>query len=135
MAKLKIKFSHQYPKLYRQATAELVKVKISPVSDLAPAMVEYDTMYFEDGKETPSHFPLPPSGIFLILYFIGNLGIPFTTIRRISSEKHRHYNANIGNIFQIVLIDEPEQEEKKKDTSQLTVFDQAEEKSNEPAKT
>jgi hypothetical protein len=94
---LEIKFSHIYPKLHGQTSAQLVSVNVIDRKDMSPELIEYDTKF--DG----GYYPLP-AGIYLILLFHGNLSIPFTTIRRWTEEKQKYYWGSIGKIFNIKFL-------------------------------
>lgn len=93
-----IRFSHQYPKLHNQTLAILYAVVIQDSTAFTPELLEYDTVYYEaDGKH---YFPLKP-GKYMILLFLGNKYIPFTTIRSWDEEKEIYYRSNIGKQFDI----------------------------------
>lgn len=75
-----IKFSHEYPKLHGQTSSELL---------------DYDTTY-EGGR-----YPLR-SGEYIQLIFLGNLRIPFCTIRSAyQPSKVAYYKQNVGKVFTI----------------------------------
>jgi hypothetical protein len=97
---LQIKFSHEYPKLHNQKSARLLAVEIAPVWDLLPDFVEYDTAY-GDGE----HFVLP-RGTIIVLTFAGNNRIPFTTLRSYGHQKYAWYKSQIGQTFEIVILQE-----------------------------
>lgn len=83
----KLTFSHNYPKLWGQKTAKLIALEPLTVSGgLNPALKEYDTKTV-DGE----YYPLP-DGEYLQLIFIGEFGIPFCTIRRMTYEKVEYYS-------------------------------------------
>jgi hypothetical protein len=92
---MQIKFSHEYPKLHGQESAQLLAVCLCQRSQLTDKFIEYDTAF--DG----GHYPLPP-GKYMVLVFLGNEMIPFTTVRRFTEEKFRYYNSGVGQIFNIV---------------------------------
>ena len=70
-----IKFSHEYPKLHGQTSAELLAVRPIKIDAHTPKeLLDYDTTY-EGGR-----YPLK-SGDYIQLIFLGNLRIPFCTIR------------------------------------------------------
>lgn len=72
---MKIKFSHNYYKLHNQTKAQLISVKSIVIDKDTPSeLLEYDTTY--DG----GRYELK-NGDYVMLVFLGNLGIPFTTIR------------------------------------------------------
>ena len=101
-------FSHIYPKLHRQTTAVLTRIDQIDAKDLAPAFVEYDTV-FEIEPQVYDHYLLP-SGLVLVLTFIGNLRIPFTTVRRSHVTKQEYYLRCIGKVFEVVIEPEPKPE-------------------------
>lgn len=94
---MEIRFSHIYPKLWGQSKAKLLAVEILEVSKRTPELLEYDTKT-ASGK----YYPLP-DGQLLQLVFLGNLGIPFCTLRRATLEKMRYYSSNIGEDFDIII--------------------------------
>ena len=91
-----IRFSHEYPKLHGQTSAELLAVRPLKVDAHTPAeLLAYDTTY-EGGR-----YPLR-SGEYLQLIFLGNLRIPFCTIRSAyPPSKVRYYRNSVGQVFQI----------------------------------
>ena len=98
-----IKFSHDYPKLHGQITAELLAVKHLRIDSNTPEeLLEYDTTYFECVENlgrVKEYFPLP-TGDYIQLIFLGNLRIPFCTIRKAyPPSKVEYYTASIGETF------------------------------------
>lgn len=95
-----IKFSHNYPKLHGQTSAELIAVRPIRINKNTPReLLEYDTKY--DG----GYYPLP-TGNYIQLIFVGNLGIPFCTIRSsYPPSKCDYYNGKIGDVFNIVIYE------------------------------
>lgn len=91
---MQIKFSHEYPKLHGQESALLLAVELRGRSDLTEKFIEYDTAY------SGGHYPLPPAQ-YMVLIFLGNEMIPFTTVRRWTEEKFRYYHNSIGKMFNI----------------------------------
>ena len=91
-----IKFSHNYPKLHGQKWADLVRVHTINRESLTDKFVDYDTTY-DGGK-----YPLPP-GNYMVLVFLGNEFIPFTTVRRYTEKKYHYYKSNIGKTFTIAV--------------------------------
>lgn len=104
----KIEFSHSYPKLHNQKSAVLLEVYLKDREDLSVAFVEYDTTYIIDhaiglfSEETLGHYKLP-EGRVLVLLFIGDQMIPFTTVRRYTPEKDRFYRENLRKVFDIII--------------------------------
>lgn len=107
-----IKFSHNYDKLHGQKFARLLFV--SPVGcaeSFHKDFVEYDTVFhhtppswhhlIEEGR-----FELPTGVPMLLLVFLGDKGIPFTTVRRYSPEKHGEWKLELGNECEVVILDD-----------------------------
>lgn len=91
MKRKAIKFSGDYPKLHGQTSAELIAVRDTPAE-----LLTYDTT-----KSDGSRYELK-TGKYLQLIFVGNLGIPFCTIRSAGSDgKRDYYVLSIGEIFNI----------------------------------
>lgn len=104
--KPEIAFSHHYPKLHNQVRARLLKVAVVDVEKLDPAFVHYDTVYIErDGlfPQIEKHYPLPASGKVIVLFFVGNLLIPFSTVRRWTPEKERWYTGMTNMVFEVKI--------------------------------
>jgi len=102
-----IKFSGNYPKLHGQITAELLAVKKIRIDKNTPKeLLEYDTVK-NDGTKY-----LLKTGNYIQLVFLGNLNIPFCTIRaaisRFGSDKEEYYKNLIGEIFMINIEKEEE---------------------------
>jgi hypothetical protein len=97
-----IRFSHEYPKLHGQTSAELLAVKPIRIDKDTPSeLLDYDTTYW-DG-DIKSRFPLP-TGNYIQLVFLGNLRIPFCTIRKAyPPSKVEYYSGKIGDTFEIVI--------------------------------
>ena len=91
-----IRFSHEYPKLHGQTSAELLAVRPIKIDAHTPQeLLDYDTTY-EGGR-----YPLR-SGEYIQLVFLGNLRIPFCTIRSAwPPEKVQYYTSAIGEVFSI----------------------------------
>ena len=97
----KIKFSHEYPKLWGQTTATLISVKLVYSIHLHKDLLDYDTTYI-DGKEI-CHYPLP-FGALIHLTFLGDKNIPFCTIRRHTKQKMNYYSSKVNEEFEIVRV-------------------------------
>ena len=100
-----IKFSSDYPKLHGQTSAILIAVKpIRIDKDTPKELIEYDTK-----KSDGTYYNLK-TGNYIQLIFIGNLGIPFCTIRskrnRYAEDKEAYYSQFIGENFTIEIIEE-----------------------------
>lgn len=92
-----------YPKLHGQSGAVLLDVQNHMRDSLPESFVEYDTQYY-DGTTGYYHYGLPP-GQLLVLVFIGNNLIPFTTVRRWTPENQVYYKSSIGKYFQITITE------------------------------
>ena len=99
-----IKFSKEYVKLHGQRSAELLAVqRVSIPHGVSPELLEYDTEA-TDG----SRYELKP-GKYILLVFLGELGIPFTTIRPDTPAmkgkpvgKYEYYDRKVAQKFRIV---------------------------------
>jgi hypothetical protein len=116
-----IPFSHSYPKLWGQITAELIAIRLLPAKDVQnnPDLLEYDTKYIDkrdytgfeykevlEKVERFDYYQLPKSGNLIQLVFLGNKGIPFCTLRPEYSKmgnKLEYYKSKIGQEFEIVV--------------------------------
>ena len=98
-----IRFSHEYTKLHGQTSAELLAVRPLKIdAHTPPELLEYDTSY-EGGR-----YPLR-SGDYLQLVFIGNLHIPFCTLRSAyPASKVAYYLRSVGKVFQIETPEPPD---------------------------
>jgi hypothetical protein len=97
---VKIKFSHNYPKLHDQKAARLLYIEIRDRSSLPDDFVAWDTLY---AFHPEAHYQLP-SGSLMVLVFLGNNLFPFTTVHRWSAEKERYYRGGIGKLFDIEVV-------------------------------
>lgn len=102
---LAIKFSHDYPKLHGQKTARLIAVEPITIDENTPAeLIEYDT------RTVAGDYYSLTKGEYIQLIFIGNLRIPFCTIRKKESwlkgkqlDKYEYYKGKIGQTFNIEI--------------------------------
>lgn len=92
-----IKFSHNYPKLHDQTSARLIGITLHSREEFTANFIEYDTVY-EGG-----HYPLP-MGTYMVLLFVGNELIPFTTVRPWTEEKEKYYRGLIDSILEIKIM-------------------------------
>jgi hypothetical protein len=106
---MQIKFSHEYKKIHGQKTARLVDIEVCDRSDLSERFVGYDTVFVIDpaigvcSEEVVGYFPLPV-GKYMVLLFMGDHRIPFTTVRRYTETKFSYYKGNLGNTFEIAYV-------------------------------
>lgn len=93
-----IRFSHSYPKLHGQTSARLLSIRPIKIDENTPKeLLEYDTKY--DG----GYFNIP-YGDYVQLIFLGNLGIPFTSIRNhYPPQKGDYYKGILGEMFDIII--------------------------------
>ena len=105
----KIKFSHDYRKLHGQHQARLMaafKLDIGKEDLTSSALLAYDTLATEGTR-----YKLNP-GEHVLLLFLGDKGIPFTTIRprynRQRMDKLAYYSGLINQEFEIVINKENE---------------------------
>lgn len=96
----KIFFSKDYIKLYGQTEAELLAVRKIRIDENTPKQfIEYDTVATDGSRYSLN------DGNYIQLVFLGNLGIPFCTIRIDEfindgcKEKYDFYSEKIGNKF------------------------------------
>jgi hypothetical protein len=101
----KIKFSHQYPKLWGQKSAELVQIlTLKLPEEMNVDLYKYDTTYF-DSRLNERRYELP-KGEYLQLLFFGDKKIPFTTIRpryKGKLDKLFYYMKQMHERFEIIV--------------------------------
>lgn len=114
----KISFAHNFIKLDEQKTAELVRVKIISRTELDEETVIANTQYYENHEVPNSDTPIRgikcshiPNGSLLLLVFLGDRNIPFTTLRQFKDATWKRYKSMLNHIFEIVV---EEQHAKKK---------------------
>ncbi len=103
-----IKFSSNYPKLHLQTSAKLVAVEDIRIDKNTPKeLIEYDT------KNSNGEYYKLKTGEYIQLIFVGNLGIPFCTIRskrnRYSEDKGAYYRALIGDMFEVKILEDEDE--------------------------
>lgn len=100
----KITFVTEYKKLWGQREAILLAVEDIHIGvGTPPQLLQYDTT-----KADGTRYDLKP-GNHLLLIFLGNLSIPFTTIRARRNrfgDKKEYYESLIGKDFKIIIRDE-----------------------------
>ena len=114
-----IGFSHHYHKIHGQICGDLLATKIVELTneDLHSEAIKYDTMYSDLFVRT-GYFPMKP-GKYVLLVFLGNKNIPFTTYRKIPTpyipffecrrqwDGHTPYSDFIGFPFSFKFKGEP----------------------------
>lgn len=98
----KIKFSHDYPKLWKQETGYLIKVRVINSEDISQNLIEYDT------KNCNGEYYQLPKGKLIQLFFVGSESIPFCTIRRYTPEKLLYYLDLLNTLFMIEILNREE---------------------------
>ena len=94
-----LKFTDNMPKLHGQTTAKLVHwdalrgYQLKHCQDLW----KYDTL-----KSDGTYYKLKLDENYLLLFFVGDKGVMFSSIRRLNSE-NRHYITDIGQDFRIEI--------------------------------
>jgi hypothetical protein len=105
---LKIKFSHTYLKMPEgYEKSQLMAVFNTRREDLGLDFILYDTEYINPNSEEEDvdYYPLPKGDyMVLLLKAIVGEGELWTTIRRRTPEKEAYYRANIGQIFDCVVV-------------------------------
>lgn len=98
-----IKFNNNYPKLHGQREAKLLMaINEFPEKLLRTkyeALCLYDTIR-DDGKYYQSW---RAGENFILLLFLGDKNILFTTLRKDNEENRELYNSSIGDVFKIVV--------------------------------
>ena len=77
-----IGFSHHYTKMHGQQFGILLKVYQQSIDEdnIDSEMVKYDTEYINENGDK-SYYPME-KGIYVMLVFLGEKNIPFTTYRK-----------------------------------------------------
>lgn len=90
-----IGFSHHYTKMWGQTHGELLDVRRVTINANYPTTaIAYDTQIENgEGAGYSSFYPISP-GEYLLMVFLGNRKIPFTTYRKIP-ENYTRWMANI----------------------------------------
>lgn len=96
----KIRFSHRYWKMPNTRPAKLVGLYTCDYSELSCFLEEYDTKYYAGGFK---HYYQLPDAKLIVLLFLSDNDVLWTTIRRFTEEKFRYYKESVGKIFEIVI--------------------------------
>jgi len=86
-----IKFDQPFCKLYGQKQAKLIYKRPIKKIELIDQFINYDTKYFN--KKTNLNYNILGDD-FILLVFIGNKNIPFTTLRKNTEENNKKYVIN-----------------------------------------
>lgn len=92
-------FNHNFKKLHNQKKAVLIQTATVKGENIQKEFVKYDADFlFEfDKKET-----------YLLLIFVGDKMIPFTTLRKLNIENVKEYIGYEGDYFDIVIQEKEE---------------------------
>lgn len=99
---LNVKFSNDYIKLplnWNGTHAKLVRVEPKKFSDLDPVFVEFDSRY--RGQEGHYLFDFKYDKC-IVLTFVHESGVEFTTIRSYTADKLEYYLKNLNLMFELV---------------------------------
>lgn len=98
-----IRFSHEYkkfPMLVGKADTTLLDVWVRSKNNISQPMIEYDTKYGDSGE----FYTLPNTN--LIILFLWTEGQLWTTMRRWTPDKERHYRTLIGQQVKIEVVED-----------------------------
>jgi len=107
MSELKnyIMFDNNYPKLHNQKTARLLACFNGITGDVLKEKFDqfliYDT-FRDDGKFYGVDF----SKEYILLLFVGDKNILFSTFRKANNENINKYNDTIGEEFNIIIMED-----------------------------
>lgn len=89
-----IEFNHNYKKLHNQETAILIKTLTIIGRNICKEFIEYDT---------DNNYKIEPNEKYLLMYFIGEYRIPFTTLRKCNKTNVLKYVGRTNELFKIVV--------------------------------
>ena len=93
-----IKFSHKYLKLTGvSGKVRLIQIIKVQFSELSKDFIEYNTKYLKDGKF--EHYPLPKSGLGILMIFKTYNNKIITTVRPFNPQKWDYYKKLEGELF------------------------------------
>lgn len=96
----KIQFADNMPKLHGQKKATLVywSALFGFQLEQHPSLWKYDTL-----KSDGSYYKLNPQEKYFLLFFVGDKGIMFSTIRKLN-DSNKHYMSEVNKEFEIEVI-------------------------------
>ena len=107
----KIKFSHEYDKMFRNPDdrppirAILIEVFRAKSEDLHKRFVEYDTSYYDMVEERCCYYKLPKGNVIVLI--LKSEDMIWTTIRRYTPKKYQYYlNSRWRDDFEIEINEE-----------------------------
>lgn len=95
----KIKFDCNYPKLCNQAHAKLVWIDEIRDCDFILKYPHLKALFEYDTKQPDGKFYNIKRGDYLLLLFVGDKGIMFSTVRRDNPSNRSKYINKIGKLF------------------------------------
>lgn len=93
-----ISFAHEYPKIHKQTEAILIALFRAKKKKFSKEFLNYDTLYVEN--DLYKYYDLPAED-YIVLIFLGNHNIPFTTVRSYSEKKWVYYKSALREKFVI----------------------------------
>lgn len=100
-----IKFDCNYPKLCNQAHAKLVWIDEIRDCDFILKYPHLKALFEYDTKQPDGKFCSIKRGDYLLLLFVGDKGIMFSTVRRDNPSNRSKYINKIGKLFDIEVKD------------------------------
>ncbi|MDR2152616.1 MAG: hypothetical protein LBO72_07335 [Helicobacteraceae bacterium] len=98
IADARVIFANNYPKLHGQKAAKLLAIEPLKIpEELNDKFREYDAR-----NANHEYYPLA-AGEYLLLVFLGDLKIPFTTLRKRTADNEDFYMSKIGDFFKIEI--------------------------------
>lgn len=102
MAREKLLFDCNYNKIQGQKRATLIAmfpdVTAEQLKAYLPLLVEYDCR-----RPDGSHYPINDEVKYLLLFFVGEKGALFSTLRKATEENYWLYKNSIGETFDVVI--------------------------------
>jgi len=103
MSKLKeIKFNNQYPKLHNQKTARLLMV----IQEISGELLNNEFFYlmkYDSLRDDGLLYNIKPDENYMLLLFLGDENILFTTLRKQNEENAILYAESVGDVFIITV--------------------------------
>lgn len=92
-----LRFNKNYKKLFNQCKARLIDSKLVTLDQLNKDFIKYDTDCEEGGSF------LFTEDLYLCLFFVGDKGIPFTTLRKFNEYNFRYYCDSEDTLFNVII--------------------------------
>lgn len=103
----KIRFDNHYPKLHNQKHARLVMV----IQDISGEMLlkKYpDFTGWDSIRDDGRYYDIKPEETYMLLLFIGDKNIMFSTLRKQNEGNAILYAESVGELFEVV-VEEPKE--------------------------